>query len=275
MSARHEFDYIELQETPYSPEQIRDIADGYDLILSFMLDEPRWGPLQAEELRATGKAILIPRLYFEGFHTDFGYIETAAGKLPSEIGAFHLRLATAAALGGVPASRCLSLYRERAYLGSVHDQRAAQSLEILREKEASCDVAVSDLLADHAWAEVPMHTPTHPAAALLVQWLLRIAHHLNVTRGLRLETGAAVGRFAQIFEGDLLLPILPGIAEDRSPGLPRCTSARLGMADEYRLIRLEDLIARQYELVTALNPPDRSAAAAFAAPYAALTGAAA
>jgi hypothetical protein len=275
MSDVHSFDYIELQETHYSPIEIMELADGYDLILSFMLDEPRWGPLQAHELRATGKAILIPRIYFDGFHTDFGYIETHGGKLPSEIGAFHLRLATAAALSGLPLRRCVSLYRERAYLGPIHEERAARSLEILREKEASCDLIVSDLLSDHAWAEVPLHTPTHPAAALLVQWLLRIADFMNATTGAALATGAAYCRFAQIFEGDLLLPILPGIAEGRSPAMPRSTSARLGMADDYRLLRLEDLIARQYEIVAELDLAGRTAAEAFAEPYAAVTATAA
>ncbi len=87
-------------------------------------------------------------------------------------------------------------------------QRHAQSLEQLRQREADCDVALSDWLEDHLAGQPLFHTINHPTQLALDQLLRRLLKQL----GLPHQLGPTIYDRCEHL-GALSIPIHPWVIE--------------------------------------------------------------
>lgn len=251
-------DYVELNATALSPDEIFDLSASYDAVVIFALDDAKFGPLCHARFRSQRPALIIPRIYFQGFHPDFTYVELEGRRASSAFMPYHLRLAISCALHGLPRDEAASRYLGQKYLNRANSEIFVTSRRVLLEKERSCDITVSDLIFDNSWTECPLLTFNHPSAALFRKWMHRICGALTDRFGCQFKFDHLAAHFVPFFDADVVLPVFPGVEQNKFPLMARSTLVRLPVDQEYAVVRLTDLIDAEYAFVANLDEASRN-----------------
>ncbi|WP_183098443.1 WcbI family polysaccharide biosynthesis putative acetyltransferase [Nocardioides pelophilus] len=165
------------------------------------------------------KVIVWPNLYYRGYNPELVYVKDAVtgGPLPSPLGNFHSRTVHDAWVEGVPATEAAERHSSIDFNRERYARVPDESLKELREREADCDVVISDWVAEHRWDRQIFFTFNHPTRAALAELVRRVIDSSGLLHdGLTHEVSVSgppepLGRYR--------LPLNPWIHHDLATGL--------------------------------------------------------
>lgn len=158
-----------------------------DLILAQRTDDAfPVAHLRSSHLQQTygDRCLVWPNLFFSGQHPYLRYVtHRTLGRLPSPLAEYHdIRLLR----DWFATRRGLAFGAQIAEPGYA-ETFAAQSLASLRQREADCDVSISDLVAEHHARQPLFFSFNHPRLWLLARLAERILDHAGAPRKIDTE----------------------------------------------------------------------------------------
>ena len=147
-------------------------------------------PTLRQLLPPSARTVVLPSIHYEGHHPWISYAHDPDGRLAalegeSPLGPYHDFLAMVAARDGLPEELLLQPAPPAAVLQRLREHHQ-QSLAEMQRREAECDLAISDWIAQSHRSLPVAHTINHPTQAALDQLLRRL---LQLTLEHRLDPG--------------------------------------------------------------------------------------
>lgn len=117
---------------------------------------------RADYARQFGKPVLVwPVVYFDGYFPDIGYFRAAGQTVMSILGGYHSRFIRHSYIQG---RSCEDTFRD--YIGdsfaNTFKDSFLRSIELLRIREAACDVVISDYIDEHCRDRQMFYVTNHP-----------------------------------------------------------------------------------------------------------------
>lgn len=157
--------------------------DRADFILTQPLADKFPGiATQALKSRYGSKVITFLNLHFNGFHSDWTYLNlNPAKRLHGPMGEYHNVSIIESFQAGLSEDEALERFESCEYNQSRFGHAAAQSLNELRQREASVDIKMTDFIEQaYLNKQCNFHTFNHPNTATLNEEANRILKYLNL-----------------------------------------------------------------------------------------------
>ena len=120
-------------------------------------------------------------LHFNGFHSDWSYLNTPKGRLHGPMGEYHNVTIVEGFQQGLTQTETLTRLSSKEYNSARYQHAAEASLATLKEREADVDIKMTDVVEqDLAAKRCSFHTFNHPNKQLLNEEANRILEHLSI-----------------------------------------------------------------------------------------------
>jgi hypothetical protein len=226
---------------------------GCDWILVAPFHSDQFRGLRAQELEADfpGRVLTIPSINFSGLQPDIVQLGTIRARLPAPIGS-HSRLIVSGYLRGGGVEQTLSLFRDEVFAEfGLFDRWAIAEAE-LRQRDASCDVKVTDDLIELCRRQPAMLTENHPDGPVYVAVVKQLAALIGLAFS---EPPCAM--LPPIHSLSTVWPIYDSVAEHHE--LPYRTTQLYSTLDE--VFTRKQLIERSFNTYDAIDREVLTAAA--------------
>lgn len=122
-----------------------------------------------------GNVFVWPNVYFDGYSPDISYLRAGGVIVPGPIGGYHSKFIREKFLEGRAIEEAIDLYSGPSY-ADAYGGSFARSLDALRAREQECDVAVSNIIEEHARGTKLFLTPNHQTNFVLSLMLSELCH---------------------------------------------------------------------------------------------------
>jgi hypothetical protein len=187
----------------------------------------------------TPDKVRVPGMFFKALHPELTYVKPSVGGLmDGPMSHYHSKAVPTAFLEGAPASEAISRLRDATTIDSMTAERLADaSLAELQEREAECDVTVSDLIRHGFRDECYFHSIKHPSNILVMRFAEKLFAHLGIP-----YLRASPDTLAPILANTLVWPIPQPLADALRLTYSGWTAFRHGEA----LMSPRDFVLRCY-----------------------------
>ena len=176
---RHDpaLDIISFPVFSMTADQMRETAerlDGVDHILTLVHGD-RFGPLATAALRARhgGRVTAVPVPFFSGQQPDMAYVQAEGRRIGDEngpLGDYSSAVILRDLQRGLDETRTVDRYVSGESIAELDIRRLwDQSLDRLRQTEATTEIAISDTIAAMARGGQPFLSFNHPVAPLIAE----------------------------------------------------------------------------------------------------------
>ncbi|WP_298636803.1 WcbI family polysaccharide biosynthesis putative acetyltransferase [uncultured Umboniibacter sp.] len=127
------------------------------------------------------KVTTFLNLHFNGFHSDWSYLNTPKGRLHGPMGEYHNVTIVEGFQQGLTQAETLKRLSSREYNTARYQHAAKASLATLKEREAYVDIKMTDVVErDLVNKHCSFHAFNHPNKQLLNEEANRILEHLSI-----------------------------------------------------------------------------------------------
>ena len=158
------------------------LCDEADIIISQLFSN-KFDFFESKNMKHIykNKCIIVPNLYFRGYHPDLVYIGNENDRLRSSLGDYHSAIIFLAFTRKLPVSDAINLFRSKdLYKSSKLTEVYKTSLMQLKEKEKYCDIIISDFINDNFRQKALFYTVNHPSSLLIAELIKRILQFLDI-----------------------------------------------------------------------------------------------
>lgn len=171
--------HVELKE---QPKKSAEVLGSADIVVTQALGES-FGAFASAALkdRLRNRCVVVPNLFFYGYHPEITYSGSEAKRAVSPLGDYHSAAVILCHQHGLSAEETIRLLQdEEFFLRARLLEVADDSLNTLRQREKGCDVAISDYIAEHYRDSMLFYTVNHPSGVLMQELVLRVLARLEI-----------------------------------------------------------------------------------------------
>lgn len=221
----------------FSSKAVRDEILSADFIFAqrvsedYVVDYIR--PSSLREI-APDRNLIWPNIYFDGYFPGVRYMYAGTGeKVTGPLSDYHFDQIEKSWRSGATIDEAWQAFMSDELPSETSSSPAESSIAMLRERESSCDITMSDFIEENFAVEKLFYSMNHPSNHLLFEALSRMLRHSKT--GLSLE-----GLSVKNLEGfpytlnEIDLPILPAVAKKykiKSPDFSRIHGRRLTLSE--------------------------------------------
>ena len=209
------------------------------------------------------KVVVWPNLYYRGYSPELVYLRNGGRPLQGPLGDYHLSPIHEGWKQGRSLAESIATFRDVDYNAERFSTVPEDSLRDLEQREADCDVTISDYVARERWRQRLFFTFNHPTKAALVELAKRVLDHTGWSEHSSPEAVAELAARPAEPLGRWRVPMNPWIAQtagsglkdikrfranevDMSGGLPKA------LAEPVLRLSLEEIAATYYRIYDAV-----------------------
>ena len=165
------------------------------------------------------KVVVWPNLYYRGYSPELVYLRNAGRPLQGPLGDYHLSPIHEEWKKGRSLAESIATFRDVEYNAERFSTVPEDSLRELVQREADCDVTISDYVARERWRQRLFFTFNHPTKAALVELAKRVLDHTGWSEHGSAEAVAGLAASPAEPLGRWRVPMNPWIAQTAGSGL--------------------------------------------------------
>ncbi|GGF84581.1 WcbI family polysaccharide biosynthesis putative acetyltransferase [Alteromonas lipolytica] len=175
----HNFNHNSLSK---NSKEVEDTLSSSDYIITQHLSES-FGDFSTQSLKSRfhSKCVVIPNLFFRGYHPELTYAGQEGQRAQSPLGDYHhIGIVAGHQLNIAPSNLIRLLKSNDFYTKTGLESVYFQSLNELRSRELNCDVTISDYIEKNFRSSALFYTVNHPTILLLAELVTRILVYIGL-----------------------------------------------------------------------------------------------
>ena len=163
-------------------KEVNDALSSSDYVITQSLSDS-FGDFSTKSLKSRfhDKCVVIPNLFFRGYHPELTYAGREGLRAQSPLGDYHhIGIVAGHQLNIAPSNLKKLLRSNEFYTKTGLATVFLQSLNELRSRELNCDVTISDFIENNFRSRALFYTVNHPTILLLAELVERILVYIGL-----------------------------------------------------------------------------------------------
>jgi hypothetical protein len=155
-------------------------------------------------------ALVIPTIFFSGFHPDFVYARQESGFIQSPLGNCNSAIALHAWRAGYNVEQTLGLFNKKVFKALGYDKYFGSALKFLVKNSETYGLKIDTEIQSVMQTGVFLHTPNHPKIAMVAALCRALLERLQIVPDLRFPERVIPDRL----QTKVVWPLYPDISEE-------------------------------------------------------------